>query len=459
MFPSPTIFSGANLIILIIGSVVIFFTVSLNIFIVLTVITDKSMRNYTNIQYASMSCADILVGSVAMPLMLVSTLYDNWPFNEDMCILFILGDFVGGNISMLLLMVIAFHRLRCIKKPFGMIKKSRFELFIPSLVIWPTVFFFWTIPTMLIVKNSRRKKFMDPRDCYFMYSFEYVMVVDLMAYLVPIFLLIFFQVSIYHALKKRKKFMNPKHFNKLIKIEPVENDPTVISTISTNSLPESEPEKFLKKKIVFRRSNTVNSIQEPKKKKHSLRECRITEGVVSASTGSVELVSSEIGRRKNSDILRVQKVVQSQQHMLFSNNYKKNKKAFRTLVFVTTCLTILWIPWMVSWPIDAYCNCVPRRFYALTYWMEYLNSLFNSVILIFVCQTCQLSLNRLIPVSAKKNVQRQVLVDAIFDQLIYERKSLVGLLKKKKKSGLGLDLRLSLILTFLVYSLQLRTQF
>lgn len=374
--------SGSNLLIFIIGSLVIFFTVTLNLFIVFTVITDKSMRNYTNIQYASMSCADTLVGSIAMPLMLVSTLYDSWPFNENMCILFIIGDFVGGNISMLLLMIIAYHRLRCIRKPFGMIKMSTIELFIPSFFIWPVVFLFWTIPSILIVKNSRRKKYMNPRDCYFMFSFEYVIVVDLLAYLIPIFSLIFFQVSIYFALKKRKKFMNPKNFKKLIKIDPADNDLTAISTISTNSLPESKPEIFPKTKKIFRRSNAVNTNQE-KKKNCSLKECEDIELAVSSNNDSAEIVSSKFIKRKNSENLHLRKVVQNQQHMIFSNNYKKNKKAFRTLAFVTTCLVILWFPWMVSWPIDAYCNCIPRRFYGLTYWMEYLNSLFNSVILIF----------------------------------------------------------------------------
>lgn len=377
--------NGSNLLIFIIGSLVIFVTVCLNLFIVFTVITDKSMRNYTNIQYASMSCGDILVGSIAMPLMLVSTLYDSWPFNENMCILFIIGDFVGGNISMLLLMIIAYHRLRCIRKPFGMINMSQIELFIPSLFIWPVVFLFWTIPTILIVKNSRRKKYMNPRDCYFMFSFEYVLVADLMAYLIPIFALIFFQVSIYFALKKRKKFMNPKNFNKLIKNDQIENDLSVISNISTNSLPESKPEKFLRKKIFFHRSNTVNMTNEPKKK-HSSKECHVMEGPVSSNTDSTENVSFKFIKRKNSENLHLRKVVQNQHHMLFSNNYKKNKKAFRTLTFVTTCLVILWLPWMVSWPIDAYCNCIPRKFYGLTYWMEYLNSLFNSVILIFANQ-------------------------------------------------------------------------
>lgn len=65
-----------------------------------------------------------------------------------------------------------------------------------------------------------------------------------------------------------------------------------------------------------------------------------------------------------------------------AHHYTKNKKAFRILCLVTCTLIVFWMPWIISWPVQAYCNCLPRFFYALTYWLEYLNSLVNSIILI-----------------------------------------------------------------------------
>ena len=43
-----------NIIIFIVAVFLIFSTIILNLFIILTVLVDKSMRNYTNIQFASM---------------------------------------------------------------------------------------------------------------------------------------------------------------------------------------------------------------------------------------------------------------------------------------------------------------------------------------------------------------------------------------------------------------------
>ncbi len=75
------------LAILILAVIFIVLTISFNIFIILTVLFDKSMRNYTNIQFASMSFADILIGSMAMPFLLVLTLYGHWPLSNEYCIL------------------------------------------------------------------------------------------------------------------------------------------------------------------------------------------------------------------------------------------------------------------------------------------------------------------------------------------------------------------------------------
>ncbi len=47
------------------------------------------------------------------------------------------------------------------------------------------------------------------RYCYFIFSFEYVLTVDLIAYVVPICLLIYFQLSIYLALKSKKNLIKP----------------------------------------------------------------------------------------------------------------------------------------------------------------------------------------------------------------------------------------------------------
>jgi hypothetical protein len=56
--------NSKNVVIFITGVIIIFSTIALNLFIIIAVIFDKSMRNYTNIQFAFMSFADLLVGAI-----------------------------------------------------------------------------------------------------------------------------------------------------------------------------------------------------------------------------------------------------------------------------------------------------------------------------------------------------------------------------------------------------------
>jgi hypothetical protein len=90
-----------NIAIFIFSILIITATIVLNLFIIIIVIIDKSMRNYTNIQFASVSLADLLVGIIAMPLMVITQLYLYWPLGADWCIMWCIGDFVGGNVSII----------------------------------------------------------------------------------------------------------------------------------------------------------------------------------------------------------------------------------------------------------------------------------------------------------------------------------------------------------------------
>ena len=41
------------------------------------------------------------------------------------------------------------------------------------------------------------------------------------------------------------------------------------------------------------------------------------------------------------------------------------------------------MPWIISWPVQTYCNCISNELFVFTYWLEYLNSFVNSVVLVF----------------------------------------------------------------------------
>ena len=92
-----------------------------------------------------------------------------------------IADFVGTNVSLLLLMLVSRYRLRCIKSPFKL-QKSTWHALAPSLLIWPCALAFWAVPIVLVISNPEHTQFqMDFHNCYFRYTFKYVAVVDLIA--------------------------------------------------------------------------------------------------------------------------------------------------------------------------------------------------------------------------------------------------------------------------------------
>ncbi len=225
-----------NIVTLLVGLTIILLTITFNLFIIIAVITNKTMQNYTNIQFAFMSAADLLVGCIAMPSLLVSILYKRWPFGATMCAFWTLADFIGGNISICTLTIVSHHRLKCIKQPFATAaaatsssssssssstnkktKTSHSSLSLspicrqslkPSCVLWPLIVTFWSVPILYVTLFNRNKlsyAHMNENDCFFTYSFAYVFVTDLLAYVLPVVLLVYFQISIYVALLNNKK--------------------------------------------------------------------------------------------------------------------------------------------------------------------------------------------------------------------------------------------------------------
>jgi hypothetical protein len=341
--------------------------------------------------------------------------------------------------------MISHHRLKCIRKPFAIKKKTVKESLIPSLIIWPSAFLFWSIPIYFVVKSRNNvsfninKKYMNSNECYFMYSFEYVLFADLVAYVTPISLLIYFQLLIYRSLKGKKQFINPLIVNSISSIvcvqdsdkdgkidsrqlkrnisflsneENVSRAPTS-SPITLLDIDQATAKVHRKKKFFGSNFSSVNPIAFDKKeankvgvnrrmrRRASLRRDRMINRKIPSKK---DLINSKdknnyINNNNNNNNNKKMSIRPSSTNFSLSyfspsllnlTNYNynsdlaKNKKVFKTLLFVSAFLIVFWAPWIISWPIDAYCKCIPRRVYSITYWMEYFNSFSNPIILI-VC--------------------------------------------------------------------------
>lgn len=225
---------------------------------------------------------------------------------------------------------------------------------------------FWTIPIVWIIKNpSQTKIHMNFKDCYFMYSLEYVLAVDIIAYVSPIVSLIVFQILIYFALKKKDRIINPildnlkqqQKFNK-INLEKKNhlNIPTRKLSINELKLNELGKRKNSLDSMIFTKftESSFNLIQS------EVNEIQNTNTIITKSADDERSVKNIFFLRQgsfteeNTSINIKKKLSTTAKFDLNScnitkttiNNFKKNKKAFRTLLFVSFSIIILWVPWI-----------------------------------------------------------------------------------------------------------------
>ena len=169
--------------------------------------------------------------------------------------------------------------------------------------------------------------------------------------------MIFYQASIYAALKKKQAFINPmilqQSQHNSTSSQRMANKTTVSGSLDSH------------------KSNVVHKVSSSK----TLSVAKSDH--IAALTISQEPVSAKLAST------HLEAVVVMSPHS-YQKSLSKNKRAFRTLLIVTLPFILLWTPWMIAWPINTYCYCIPERIYGITYWLEYLNSLINSVLLIAV---------------------------------------------------------------------------
>ena len=316
-----------KIVILMIILGIILLTITLNLFIFLSVLLYKNMKNYTNLQFASMSLADMLIGLIAMPCMMISTLYEYWPLSNDFCIAWCIGDFISGHVSFLCLCVISYHRLECIRDPVGIKKKPKTHSFLPIALIWSISVVFWTISIVFIRKNYSRSSYLiDYKECYYLYNLEFILVIDLIVYIIPICYIVILQLLIYVFLKNKDRLINLSSRHE-----------------SQRSKPPTDKELMARKRVSIATTTVMHS-----------QKC------------------SNTNHKKNTVNLDLKVLIRN----------TKNRKAFVTLFCVTVFIILFWSPWIILWPINAYCNCIPRPMYSFAYWMKYMNSFTNPIILI-----------------------------------------------------------------------------
>jgi len=197
-----------------------------NLLVIMSVTIFRKLHTIPNMFVVSLATADLIMGSVVIPMGATKFLSSSWQLGHGACTLWLCIDVLSVTASIGTLCVIALDRYFAITAPFtysGRVTRTRARItigviWLTSVVISLMPFFkdLWTTGL-----EEDRKCWDDPECCEFRPNLTYTIVSSIVSFYVPCFVMIFsysivFKIHVFQceiiattaALKQRSKIQN-----------------------------------------------------------------------------------------------------------------------------------------------------------------------------------------------------------------------------------------------------------
>ena len=179
--------------------IIIIATFTLNLYIVVIIATNKKLHVAVNIFTVSLCAVGIVIACINMPFQLVYLFEDyKWYHGLGTCIMWFIFDLSACTISLSNFIVITFIRYMAIIKPKDDWAPKKVQVLVLCL-IWLVPFVLWSISLIVLMNQSPP----EGSDCYLSVDIEYSIPADVFAFLIPLILLIAFNVKLILELRKR----------------------------------------------------------------------------------------------------------------------------------------------------------------------------------------------------------------------------------------------------------------
>ncbi|XP_052771145.1 5-hydroxytryptamine receptor 1F-like [Mya arenaria] len=187
-----------NYLLYVIGVLITLATIIGNVFVIVAVISEKRLRKVGNVFIINLAISDCLVGLIVSPLAITYDITEQWALGEVVCDIWVSLDIVCCSASILNLCAIAYDRSNAIVKPMKYARKRTFKR------AWCVVIFVWVYSVLIAVPRflGWRKKGetgLPDGKCVISQDIGYTFYSILMAFVLPMVVMLYFYYKIYSA--------------------------------------------------------------------------------------------------------------------------------------------------------------------------------------------------------------------------------------------------------------------
>jgi len=142
--------------------ILILFNIFFNGVVLTIILFIIKVKTFSNVLFATNALADLLVGILSVPFMIVYEAYEIWNLGKPLCLFWIIIDFSTASISVYTYLTIAIHRYIQIKFPYSRNESMSLKKYMVILSIWICCLLFWMVPVIIITRNN-----FDETTCFF----------------------------------------------------------------------------------------------------------------------------------------------------------------------------------------------------------------------------------------------------------------------------------------------------
>ncbi|XP_027702916.1 histamine H4 receptor-like [Vombatus ursinus] len=316
--------------------------------IIMAFVVDKNLRLRNNYFFLNLAIADFFVGAICIPLYIPYEWENKWSFGSELCIFWLVIDYLLCTTSVYNIVLISYDRYQSICHAISYrTKQTSISRTVTYMVAAWVLAFLVHGPAILNGSNKNSEN----TECrnQLLLTTPYIIITSILEFLIPTILVTYFNCCIYWSL----------HSRGTVRGRPVPT-PNILSPVQGNSMTCT----FFSKMCFPKLDEEVPSSSVKKMRRKNLSVFLKTQG--EGETASVELSSLSHSNTMSVDLV-------AQRWKLL-----RDRKVAKSLAIILGAFIFCWAPYILFTIIRSFHkNDAYDFWYDFTFWLQWFNSFLN----------------------------------------------------------------------------------